>query len=150
MVDVHIRAAGRDDVGAIVGLLTADPVSATREAPGDLTPYLRAFDRLAEDPAQELVVAERDGEVVGTLQLSVLDGLSRQGGTRAQLESVHVRGDVQGHGIGRQLVVWAVEEAERRGCGLVQLTSHRSRTDAHGFYERLGFDASHVGFKRQL
>ena len=89
-------------------------------------------------------------DVVGTLQLSFLPGLSRRGELRAQIEGVRVRADHRGAGVGEALIRWALAEARRRGCGLVQLTTDRSRRDAHRFYERLGFVASHVGFKLAL
>jgi GNAT superfamily N-acetyltransferase len=116
----------------------------------DLQLYLDAFDVIDADPAHLLLVAEVGAEVVGTLQLSVLPTLVRQGAPRAQLEGVHVRSDHRGSGVGGAMVRWAVEEARRRGCALVQLTSQKRRTDAHRFYTRLGFANSHEGFKLSL
>ncbi|MEU3601397.1 GNAT family N-acetyltransferase [Streptomyces sp. NPDC006798] len=150
MTDFEIRPAAAGDVGAIVAMLADDALGATRESPGDLTPYRVAFERLAADPNQFVVVAERDGTVVGTLQLTVVPGLSRRGTTRSIIEGVRVHGAERGSGLGTLLIEWAVEESRRQGCGLVQLTSDVTRADAHRFYERLGFVASHVGFKRQL
>ncbi|MFI2641637.1 GNAT family N-acetyltransferase [Streptomyces sp. NPDC018610] len=150
MGDLEIRAAGPDDVPAIVGMLADDPLGARRESPDDLTPYLAALERLSADPNQRLVVAVREGRIVGTLQLSVIPGLSRRGATRSVIEGVRVHADERGSGLGTRLVEWAIEESRRAGCQLVQLTSDRSRTDAHRFYERLGFEASHVGFKLPL
>ncbi|WP_374968316.1 GNAT family N-acetyltransferase [Terrabacter sp. BE26] len=145
-----IRPATRDDVPAVVALLADDPLGAGREDPGDTEVYDTAYDRVAADPAQHLVVAERDGRVVGTLQLSVIPGLSRRGATRSVIEGVRVARGERGSGLGTELVAWAVEESRRLGCSLVQLTSDASRVDARRFYERLGFVASHVGFKLQL
>lgn len=145
-----IRRATRDDVPAIVAMLADDPLGAAREDPADTATYVAAYDRVAADPAQHLVVAERDGAVVGTLQLSVIPGLSRRGATRTVVEGVRVARDERGSGLGTELVTWAVEESRRLGAGLVQLTSDASRTDARRFYERLGFVASHVGFKLPL
>ena len=84
------------------------------------------------------------------MQLSFLPGLSRQGALRAQVEAVRVRVDQRGRGLGEAMVRWVVEEARRRGCALVQLTTDKSRDDAHRFYERLGFVASHEGMKLTL
>ncbi|WP_076259651.1 GNAT family N-acetyltransferase [Intrasporangium flavum] len=148
--DPVIRPARRADVPAIVGLLADDVLGAARETPEDLTPYEAAFDRVAADRGQHLVVAERDGRVVGTLQLTVQPGLSRQGATRTIVEGVRVASSERGSGLGTQLVEWAVEESRRLGCTLVQLTSDATRLDAHRFYERLGFEKSHVGFKKVL
>jgi GNAT superfamily N-acetyltransferase len=145
-----IRPATRDDVPAVVAMLADDPLGAAREDPGDLATYDAAYDRVAADPAQHLVVAERDGTVVGTLQLSVIPGLSRRGATRSVIEGVRVARGERGSGLGTELVTWAVEESRRLGCTLVQLTSDASRVDARRFYERLGFVASHVGFKLPL
>jgi GNAT superfamily N-acetyltransferase len=144
-----IRPATQDDVPAIVAMLADDPLGARREQPGDPA-YLAAFTALAADPRQLLVVAEQDGAPVGTLQLTFIPGLSRRGATRAQIEAVRVRADRRGSGLGQELVRWAIDTARERGCVLVQLTTDNSRTDAHRFYERLGFQASHVGMKLPL
>ncbi|MFC5198915.1 GNAT family N-acetyltransferase [Streptomyces kaempferi] len=150
MGDLEIRPAVADDVPAIVAMLADDALGAQRESPDDLTPYLAALERLSGDPNQQLVVAVRSGQVVGTLQLTVIPGLSRRGSTRALIEGVRVRTDERGSGLGTQIIEWAVDESRRQGCRLVELTSDASRTDAHRFYERLGFTASHVGFKLAL
>ncbi|MFD9211879.1 GNAT family N-acetyltransferase [Streptomyces sp. NPDC087659] len=150
MSDLQIRPASPSDIPAIVAMLADDPLGAHRESLDDPTPYLAAFARLADDPNQHLVVAERDGRTVGTLQLTIIPGLSRRGATRSIIEAVRIHADERGSGLGTQLIEWAVEESRRHDCRLVQLTSDASRTDAHRFYERLGFEASHVGFKRVL
>jgi GNAT superfamily N-acetyltransferase len=150
MGDLEIRPATTDDLPAIVAMLADDPLGAQRESPDDLTPYLAALDRLTSDPNQHLVVAVREGNVVGTLQLTVIPGLSRRGSTRAIIESVRIHADERGSGLGTQLIEWAIDESRRQNCQLVQLTSDNTRTDAHRFYERLGFTASHLGFKLQL
>ncbi|WP_430378314.1 N-acetyltransferase family protein [Streptomyces sp. B1-3] len=150
MGDLDIRPATADDVPAIVAMLADDPLGAERESPGDLTPYLAALERLTSDPNQHLVVATREGRVVGTLQLTVVPGLSRRGATRSIIEGVRVHADERGSGVGTLLIEWAIEESRRHDCRLVQLTSDNTRTDAHRFYERLGFTASHVGFKLAL
>ncbi|MFJ9540063.1 GNAT family N-acetyltransferase [Streptomyces sp. NPDC101225] len=150
MGDLEIRPATEADVAAIVAMLADDPLGAQRESPDDLTPYLTALRRLASDPNQYLIVAVRESSVVGTLQLSVVPGLSRRGATRSIIEAVRVHTDERGSGLGTRLIEWAIDESRRQGCQLVQLTSDSSRTDAHRFYERLGFTASHVGFKLPL
>ncbi|MET9888666.1 GNAT family N-acetyltransferase [Streptomyces sp. NPDC006465] len=150
MADLEIRAAVADDVPAIVAMLADDPLGAQRESPDDLTPYTVALERLSRDPNQHLVVAARENRVVGTLQLTVIPGLSRKGATRSIIEGVRIHADERGSGLGTALIEWAIEESRRQDCHLVQLTSDASRTDAHRFYERLGFEASHVGFKLPL
>lgn len=150
MSDLEIRAAGIDDLSEIVAMLADDPLGAGRESPDDLTPYHAAFQRLAGDPNQHLMVAVRADRIVGTLQLTVIPGLSRRGSTRSVVEGVRVHKDERGSGLGTRLIQWAVDESRRQDCQLVQLTSDATRTDAHRFYERLGFVASHVGFKLAL
>ncbi len=148
---VVVRRAVPGDLPALVALLADDPLGEGREAAdGDLAPYRQAFAALDADPAHVLVTAVDGAEVVGTLQLSFLPGLSRRGALRAQVEGVRVRADRRGAGLGEALLRWAVEESRRRGCALVQLTTDRSRPGAHRFYERLGFVASHVGYKLAL
>lgn len=152
-ITATLRRAAIEDVPRIVELLTDDPLGAGREGPDDsdgLQPYLRAFAAIDADPAHLLVVAERHGEVVATMQLSFLPGLARRGALRAQVEAVRVRADVRGSGLGRALLTWARGEAELRGCALVQLTSDKQRPEAHRFYARLGYTASHEGFKLEL
>ncbi|MEC4015772.1 GNAT family N-acetyltransferase [Streptomyces sp. H27-D2] len=150
MSGFEIRPATAADLPAIVAMLADDPLGARRESPADLAPYRTALDRLVADPNQHVVVAVRDGRTVGTLQLTVVPGLSRRGSTRSIIEGVRVHGDERGSGLGTLLIEWAVEESRRQGCQLVQLTSDATRVDAHRFYERLGFEPSHLGFKLQL
>ncbi|GHC74912.1 GNAT family acetyltransferase [Nocardiopsis terrae] len=145
-----IERALRTDVTAIVALLADDPLGAQRETPDDLSRYLEAFEAIDADPHQYLAVARRDGRVVGTLQLTLVPGLSRRGAARAQVEGVRVHADERGGGLGSELLEWAEREAEKSGCVMIQLTSDAKRKDAHRFYERLGYEASHVGFKKRL
>lgn len=147
---VTMRRATADDVPALVAMLADDPLGATRESPDDPDSYLPAFEQIAADPNQHLIVADLDGEPVGTLQLTLIPGLARRGAVRAQVEAVRIRSDQRASGLGTQLMEWAVDEARRQGCHLVQLTSDATRTQAHRFYERLGFEASHLGFKLNL
>ncbi|HEX6519326.1 MAG TPA: GNAT family N-acetyltransferase [Streptosporangiaceae bacterium] len=148
--DLEIRPATINDVPEIVAMLADDPLGATRESPDDLTPYLEAFERVARDPRQHLVMARLDGKPAGTLQLMIIHGLARRGAIRAQIESVRVHRGLRGRGLGSELIRWAIEAAREAGAGIVQLTSDASRTEAHRFYERLGFVNSHAGFKLQL
>ena len=148
---VLLRRATAGDLPALVALLADDPLGASREEPdGDLAAYRRAFDLIDADPAHLLVAAVVGDAVVGTLQLTFLPGLARRGALRAQLEAVRVAAGERSRGLGAAMVEWAVEEAGRRGCGLVQLTTDKSRSEAHRFYERLGFVASHEGLKLAL
>ena len=150
MSDNEIRRATEADLPAIVAMLADDPLGAARESPDDLAPYRTAYKTLAADPQQHLVVAVREGRTIGTLQLTVIPGLSRRGATRSIIEAVRIHRDERGTGLGSQLIEWAVAESRTLGCQMVQLTSDATRVDAHRFYERLGFEASHLGFKLAL
>lgn len=150
MPDVTFRSATLDDVPEIVALLADDVLGATRESPDDLAPYLTAFATIVACPDQVLIVTERDGQVVGTAQITFMAGLSHRGMVRAEIEAVRVRSGERGAGLGARLIRWCIEEAGRRGCGMVQLTSNASRSDAHHFYANLGFEQSHLGFKMHL
>lgn len=144
-----LRPALEADLPAILALLADDRIGAAREG-SDLGPYLRAFRLIEADPGELIVVADRDGQVVGTIQVSLVPGLSRQGSLRAQIEGVRVATAERGTGLGAAMVSWAVAYAREQGCSLVQLTSDKRRTEAHRFYGRLGFEASHEGFKLRL
>lgn len=112
--------------------------------------YRLAFDAITTSPDHRLIVAERDGEIVGTLQISFIPGLPNFGMKRGLLENVHIRADQRGTGLGTQMVQWAIERCRDAGCGLVQLTSNKMRHDAHRFYQRLGFAQTHEGFTLKL
>ena len=150
MDELVIRRAVAADVPSIVALLADDELGATRENPADLAPYRRAFEVIDSDRHQTLIVAERAGEVIGTLQLTLVPGLSRLGATRALVEGVRVSSAARGNALGARLMEWAATQAREWGCQLIQLTSDKTRVDAHRFYERLGFTATHEGFKKAL
>ena len=150
---ITLRRATHDDLPTIVSLLVDDPLGRTREAPShadDLGPYEAAFALIDTDPAQLLVVATDGSEVVATMQLSFIPGLARRGALRAQAEAVRVAAHYRRRGLGAAMFQWSIDEARRRGCALVQLSTDKTRTDARRFYERLGFTASHEGFKLNL
>jgi len=144
-----LRGARREDVPEIVALLADDAIGAGREGPAD-DAYYAAFDLIAADPRNQVLVAEAAGRVVGTLQLTMIPGLSRHGMLRAQIEGVRVADGQRGRGLGRRMIEHAIDLAREQGCGLVQLTSDKRRPDAVRFYQSLGFTASHEGLKLSL
>lgn len=147
---LSIRLARQCDLPALIALYGDDDIGVTREATAPDQAYQDAFAAIDADPNHLLLVGEVDGTIAATLLLSFLPGLSRHGAWRAQIEAMRVARSLRGQGVGRDLLDWAVEEARRRGCSLVQLTSDSRRTEAHRFYERAGFEATHSGFKRSL
>ena len=148
-LEVAVRDAVREDLPALLALLADDPLGATRDSSpdADSAPYLAALAAIDSDPAHRLLVCESAGQVLAMLQLSFIPGLSRRGAWRAQIEAVRTHADFRGRGLGRSFLTWAIEHARDRGCALVQLTTDKSRADAHRFYEGLGFIASHEGMK---
>lgn len=149
---VLIREARPDDVAAIAAMFASDTLGGHGDSadPEHLPLYLAAFARIAESPNDTLFVAEIEGEVVGTFQTTFIVTLTGRGSASLTIEAVHTRQDRRGRGIGEAMIRHAIEEGRRRGVRLVQLTSNAARTDAHRFYERLGFARSHAGFKLKL
>lgn len=147
---VTLRPARRDEVPVIVAMLADDGLGRGREAVSDPTIYYDAFDEMAKEPNNRLLVAEQDGALVGTLQITFIRGLSRKGARRAQIEAVRVASTHRGRGLGHEIFVAAIALARSEGCALVQLTTDKARGDAHRFYARLGFVASHEGMKLAL
>src|SRR5438270_1542202 len=127
-----LRRAAEGDVAAIVAMIAADQLGATRDSTDDLAPYVAAFRAIDADPAQQLLVAtDASGDVVATMQLTVMPGLARRGALRMQVEAVRVHDTQRSSGLGAAMMRWAVDEARRQGCALVQLTSDKARVDAH-------------------
>lgn len=149
MSEPLFRRATAGDVPAIVALLADDLLGAAREKPGDPA-YDAAFAAIDADPNQLLVVVEQAGVVVGCLQITFIPGLSHRCLWRGQIESVRIAASERGSGLGRRVFAWAIEQCRARGCGLVQLTTDKTRADARRFYEALGFVASHEGMKLRL
>jgi len=150
---MNIRPAAKEDIVAIVQMIADDNLGQLREDYSDPLPikYYKAFKNIASDPNQELVVIENGlGEVIGTLQLSLIQYLTYQGGVRAQIEAVRIHADYRGQGIGQQLFKWAIQRAKERGAHIVQLTTDKKRPEAISFYEKLGFKASHEGMKLHI
>ena len=154
-----VREATRADLASVIALLAADAIREVAEvvpAPsGDggtdvADDYVRAFAEIEADPSTLLLVGVLDGTVVATAQLTFLRHLTYRGGLSAQVESVRTVAGRRGQGIGTALMRWIEQEARRRGAVRLQLTSNRQRVDAHRFYARLGYVASHVGMKRYL
>lgn len=146
---VNFRDATRADVAGIVAMLADDPLGQGREG-ADLALYLAAYDEIAANPAHQLIVGEVAGRLVACCQLTILAGLSRQGAKRALVEAVRVVQDLRSQGLGAALMAECEARARAAGAQVLQLTTDKSRLRAHRFYERLGFEASHLGYKKPL
>ncbi|MGW5578283.1 N-acetyltransferase family protein [Micromonospora chokoriensis] len=144
------REAVRADLPAVIALLADDVLGKARDFTAVDEAYEKAFADISADPRNQLIVAEQDGDIVGCLQITYIPGLGRHGSERSLIESVRIRSDRRGQGLGRDLMTWAIDQARQRGCALVQLTTDKTRTEAHRFYLGLGFVASHEGMKLAL
>ena len=151
-MDPTFRPATIDDLSEIVRMLADDFLGTQRERYEKPLPesYVNAFREIAADPNNELIVAESDGVVVGTFQLTFTPSISFQGGKRATVESLRVDEKYSGRGLGRKMMLWAIERARGAGCVSMQLSTNVERTDAHRFYESLGFQGTHLGMKIKL
>ena len=147
-----IRFATREDLPAIVKLLANDELGAAREDPGEPLHenYLAAFEAMADERDNDLVVMERDGACVGCLQIVIFSGFDRLGSRRGWIEGVRVAAHLRGQGLGRALLVWTIEHARRKGCAFVQLAINKNRRDGIRFYQSLGFVGKHEGMTLTL
>ena len=147
--NLEFRSAEREDLPALIALLKDDALGATRESE-NIGDYVEAFEEISGDPSQVLLAAFLDGDLVGTIQISIIRNLSRRGARRAQLESVRVSAQARGNGVGKLMIARAIEIAKSKGCEIVQLTSDKTRADAIEFYKSLGFKCSHEGLKLMI
>ena len=144
--DLLIRKATNEDVPTILALLIDDDLGKLHED-GSLEVYENAFQNISRDANQILAVAVLNSKIVGCLQITFIPGLARKGMWRAQIEGVRIARSLRGHGLGTDMIEWAIAQCKERGCGLMQLLADKSRTEAHRFYESLGFKANHQGFR---
>lgn len=151
-MNLKFREATLEDLPEIVRMLADDFLGSQRERYENPLPesYIEAFEEIAADKNNELIVAETDGAIVGTLQITFTPSISFQGGRRATVESVRVDERYRGRGIGRELMLFAIDRARAEKCISMQLTTNAERTDAHRFYENLGFKGTHLGMKLKL
>jgi len=145
-----IRPAHEEDLGEILRMLAAEALRPEDVGPPAPACYLEAFRAMQSDPDNRVYVAESDGRIAGTFQLTFIRHLMRSGTPVAQIEAVRVEPGLRNRGVGARMMRWAIERARERGCSRVQLTSDKRRGDAHRFYQRLGFARSHEGFKLAL
>ncbi len=149
---MNIRLAVSEDIEAIRALLADDELGKQREDLSDsgLAKYSEAFEKIQNDPGNDLYIAKLNGRLVGTFQLTWIPYLSRAGSLRCLIEAVRVATDFRDRGIGEVMMKFAIRTAKDRNCALVQLTTDKTREKAHRFYERLGFESSHIGMKLSL
>jgi len=151
-MDLNFRAAKESDLPALVSLLADDELGAKKEDASSLVNplYISAFSSIESDPNNELMVVKNNGNLIGMLQLTFIPYLSHQGSWRCLIESVRIQSQFRGKGLGTEFIKWAIDRARQRNCKLMQLTSDKQRPRAIQFYEKLGFQASHEGFKLKL
>ena len=144
--ELLIRKATKEDVPTILALLIDDDLGKLHED-GDLGVYENAFQAISRDANQILAVAVLNSKIAGCLQITFIPGLSHKGMWRAQIEGVRIARSLRGHGLGTDMIEWAIAQCKEKGCGLMQLLADKSRTEAHRFYESQGFKTNHQGFR---
>ena len=149
MIDVRFRTAEAKDIPAIVALLLDDELGQGREELNNPA-YETAFHAIEHDPNNTLIVGEASGDIVAVYQLTMISGFSLKAMRRAQIEGVRVASHLRGQGIGQNLIDDAENRARNCGAGLMQFSSNAIRNRAHAFYRKLGYEPSHVGFKKHL
>jgi ribosomal protein S18 acetylase RimI-like enzyme len=150
--DVNFRKAKITDIPTVVQLLADDQLGNVREQTGSPLPlfYRDAFEKMARQEGNDLIVTEIDGEIVGCMQLTIIYGISRKGMSRCQIEGVRIASQMRGSGLGKKMMIYAIDYAKSAGCGLIQLTTDMQRIEAQQFYEKLGFVGSHLGMKMSI
>jgi GNAT superfamily N-acetyltransferase len=148
-VDVVIRPIEWDDVTAASLVVQGGSLTPEGEDENNVQGYWDAVEETRRRRG-DVLVAIVNNEVVGVTQVMIFPHFQHTGGWCAELESVHVRGDVRSQGVGAMLLSAAEELARREGCYRVQLTSRKVRSDAHRFYEAQGYTATSQGFKKLL
>ena len=150
--ELHFRIAQEEDLPEIVRLLSQDQLGSTREVLTDPLPqvYLNAFAAMKTQPGNDYIVGVIDDRIVCCYQFTVIHGISRSGSSRAQIEGVRVDSGLRGRNIGKLMMKDAIERAQSNNCQLLQLTTDKSRPDAHRFYEGAGLSASHIGYKLDI
>ncbi|WP_166421938.1 GNAT family N-acetyltransferase [Pseudoalteromonas sp. Z1A8] len=151
-MNIKYRIAKESDLEDLVTLLADDVLGSERE---DVSrplnsKYRIAFQNIVNDQNNELIIIDVANKVAGMLQLTYIPYLTHMGTWRCLIEGVRISTEHRGQGLGEQMFKWAINRAEEKGCNLVQLTSDKMRPDALRFYKKLGFNATHEGFKLKI
>lgn len=149
---ISVRLARRDDVVMLVEIFAADDLGGHGDTtdPAILPRYIDAFEAIERSPSEVLYVAEWDGVIAGTFKTTELVTLTGRGRRTLLVQTVHVRADLRGRGIGHEMMQFCIAEARRSGIAAIALSTNRLRGDAHRFYERLGFEQTHLGYKMRF
>jgi ribosomal protein S18 acetylase RimI-like enzyme len=151
MTEYRIEIAKKDQLPTIVGLLADDAIGAFLEDPSAMAVYEQAFDDIEKSPYAEIYVGlDEAGKVVGCVQMSIVQCLVHRGEKRVELAGLRIDRRLRKSGLGSKLLRHAMEEGKKRGAVVAQFTSNKARQEAHMFYERMGFKASHDGYKISL
>jgi predicted N-acetyltransferase YhbS len=137
-----IRCAREGDAAALARLIGQLGYDAS---PGEVAERLSVM----ESEGRVVLVAELDGEIIGCLSTSVMRVLHRPAPV-GRISMMVVDEALRGRGIGAELVRAAEDALATQGCYMVEVTSHERRTEAHRFYERLGYERTSVRLAREL
>ena len=150
--ELIIREAVEEDIKAVVNLLANDELGKHRENEKniEISNYISAFKKIKADPNNFLYVACLDMEIVGTFQLTFIQNMTYKGAIRAQIEAVRIKNTYQNKKLGTKMINWIIDKSREEGAAMLQLSSNKMRQEAIRFYEKMGFEASHVGMKHFL
>ena len=148
---VIVRAATEEDISRILELydelvITTAPEELKRSPVTD--DFRQTFAQISAATGQELLVAEEQGKIIGTMVLIIVPNLSHGGLPWAGVENVFVNSGYRRQGIGKLLMDYVAARAKEVGCYKIQLISDKSRGESHKLYQELGYKASGHGFRR--
>ena len=147
-IDVTIREAVEADLSAILRLYAQPGVNDAHVLTVDAAAEI--FRRMARYPRYHVYVATKEGAIVGTFALLIMDNLAHLGAPSAVVEDVCVDEKLRGGGIGRKMMQFALKSAAEAGCYKLTLSSNLKRTEAHAFYRSLGFEQHGISFHADL
>ena len=147
---VNIRPAAEGDIPRIIDLYDKLSISTTRielEKNPTRAEYLAVFEEILAGPGHELLVAEENGEVVGSVVLIIVPNLSHRATPWALAEYLIVDPELRRRGIGRKLMEYVIVRARKAGCYRIEVMSDKKRREAHKLYHSVGFEELAYGFR---
>ncbi len=143
-MNIQIRQAIKEDLPAILSLyakvLDKGEVLTIEQAE-------TLFQKMMSYPNYKVYVAANEDEVIGTFALLIMDNLAHIGTPSAVVEDVVVSDAFQGKGIGKKMMIFAMEKCTEAGCYKLVLSSNLKRHEAHAFYESLDFEKHGFSFR---
>lgn len=141
---LQIENAQLEDLPAVLRLYAQPELDDGKTLP--LEEARRIYERIRSYPDYYLYVARREGKIVGTFALLIMDNLGHLGAPSGVVEDVAVDPECQGQGIGKAMMTFAMQRCRDAGCYKLALSSNIARSKAHEFYKSLGFRQHGLSF----